>query len=136
MNNEIPQLQKQTIMTQESKIMKTGIELIAEEREKQITKLGYDAMHDESHSVEQLVNAAKAYLMPDYVTDTKDRYDYNDYDDEGIDEIERNNITYPVYWPFQPEEWHGTDDPLIKQLIKGGAMIAAAIDRLQNEKVK
>lgn len=49
---------------------KTGVELIAEERKRQIEKHGYSATHDALHSGGQLIEAAKAYLDPFTSTDT------------------------------------------------------------------
>ncbi len=41
--------------------MKTGIELIAEEREWQISAMGWTADHDDTHTEEEMVSAAVAY---------------------------------------------------------------------------
>ncbi len=38
--------------------MKTGIELISEERQRQITDEGFDSDHDDMHSVGELADAA------------------------------------------------------------------------------
>ena len=42
--------------------MKTGIELIAEEREKQISKYGYTPQHDCGYQNNELLRAALTYL--------------------------------------------------------------------------
>ena len=41
--------------------MKTGIELIAEERHRQIEKEGWTPEHDDQHNAGDLVHAAAAY---------------------------------------------------------------------------
>lgn len=42
--------------------MKTGIELITEERQRQISIEGYDAQHDSYHSPRKLIQAANTYV--------------------------------------------------------------------------
>lgn len=111
----------------------TGIELIAQERQEQIDKLNYSLEHDMQHSDGELIRAAKAYLNPFDLTDTISRVDLNDYDPEDIARLKKENIEFPVDWPFDPSEWHGEDDTRITQLAKAGALIAAEIDRLQSK---
>lgn len=43
--------------------MKTGIELIAEERQRQITEEGWTPEHDINHTNGQLASAAACYAM-------------------------------------------------------------------------
>lgn len=86
----------------------TGAELIAAERERQINQEGYDASHDMEHDWDVLNSAAMAYLISAH----------------------RGNPER-AYWPwlegFKPT---GPEEPL-KDLVRAGALIAAAIDRLQ-----
>ena len=42
--------------------MKKGIELIAEERQRQIEIEGYSAQHDSQHNASELIYAAIAYV--------------------------------------------------------------------------
>ena len=42
--------------------MKTGIELIAEERQRQVDVEGYNEQHDSYHSPRKLIQAADTYL--------------------------------------------------------------------------
>ena len=93
--------------------MKNGIELIAEERQRQIEVEGWTAEHDKQHDFSQLAFAAAAYALPDYCK-TKD--------------FKRTHL-----WPWDSRAWKPSDDR-VKELTKAGALIAAEIDRLQNEK--
>lgn len=101
--------------------MKTGIELIKEERDRQISKEGFTLKHDAQHTDGELANAACVYAMTD----------------EMIEFLDQNwgDDNYLHFWPFGLE-WLKKDrsDNLqkrIKDLTKAGAMIAAEIDRLQ-----
>ena len=81
--------------------LKTGTELIAAERSRQI-EIGYDADHDERHNVDALVRGAGAFL--------------------GM-----------CKWPWSMETFHKHDGDgyyVKRNLVKAGAMIAAAIDRM------
>lgn len=45
--------------------MKTGIELISEERQRQINVEGWTAEHDSEHVNNELALAAACYIVPD-----------------------------------------------------------------------
>lgn len=98
--------------------MKTGIELIAEERTRQIEVEGWTSDHDDKHANEEMARAAMCYANP--------------IPSEGF-------IT--AYWPWE-REWYKpskyNDSKLqprkidrVRELVKAGALIAAEIDRLQ-----
>lgn len=88
-------------------MMKTGIEVIAAERERQINEEGWTACHDDRYTLGQLAKAATCYLY-------------------------KNDDGKPFwFWPFQMCWWKPTPDDRIKELAKAGALIAAEIDRLQ-----
>lgn len=89
--------------------MKSGSKLISEERSRQITKEGWSAEHDKEHDVMEFVRAAQAYLM-----------------------IDKDNITRAGVWPWTGGFFKPKD--AIKDLTRAGALIAAAIDRLQMDK--
>jgi len=99
--------------------MKTGIELIAEERQRQIDEEGWTLEHDSFHSKGELAAAASCYAYPQY------------------DEVKAHvsvllgNKPIPENWPFDAEWWKPKDE--LRNLIRAGALIAAEIDRLQNE---
>lgn len=81
----------------------TGSELIAAERQRQIEVEGYTAEHDDLHKVHSFVLAAIAYLG------------------KGP-------------WPWSRESFKFSDRDGYyheRDLVKAGALIAAAIDRLQ-----
>jgi len=89
--------------------MKTGIELIAEERQRQIEVEGFTAEHDKQYANEELVDAAYCYLT---------HPDHRDY--------------APFPWPWDKSWWKPSPENRIRELQKAGALIAAEIDRLQN----
>ena len=89
-------------------IDKSGLDLITEERVKQIVKNGYTAFHDLKYSNKELLLAALAYL---YATIFDD-------DSSGL-----------AYWPFDREDWH--NEGYVENLKKVGALIAAELDRIQ-----
>lgn len=94
--------------------MKTGTELIAEERQRQITKEGYSLEHDDAHNDGEIVTAAMAYL--DFVYGSS-----------------RNVAVWK--WPWSDDSFKPAGGD-IKNLVKAGALIAAEIDRLQREAVR
>ena len=120
--------------------MKTGIESIAAERERQKSEEGWTAEHDDKHDEGQLALAAVCYATPKLL--------YGKYDGTGC-------FIMGDPWPFEPEwdkRYHygecgdggkheGANFPpdpgsysnteRIDLLVKAGALIAAEIDRLQ-----
>ena len=96
----------------------SGIELIANERKRQIHFEGFSSAHDLTHGDDELALAAAVYAIP-----ADKRY-------KGPLSITK------TYWPFEtyafkPDET-GTYEGRIKELAKAGALIAAEIDRLHN----
>lgn len=88
-----------------------SIELIKQERERQITEEGYSWRHDDNESNHQLSDAAIVYACPAPL-----RY-----------QLEH-------FWPwdkqyFKPDTSY-TRKGRIRELVKAGALIAAEIDRL------
>lgn len=102
--------------------MKTGVELIAEERQRQIDKYGYTAEHDvmeyteEGSVCEQLAEAAACYATPAYQRD-----------------VNNNFVGCPIKWPWMEQFWKPTPENRIRELVKAGALLAAEIDRLQSK---
>lgn len=104
--------------------MKTGIELIAEERQRQIEK-GFTQEHDTNHELPEFIVASHCYLT---AVDIRGSFTcYTEKDVEILLELIRKNR-----WPWDKESFKPTTS--LKDLIKAGALIAAAIDKLQNEK--
>jgi hypothetical protein len=90
---------------------KTGIELIAAERQRQIEKEGWTAEHDAEHKEGELAIAAACYAYPNYDEDWA--------------------VQSQLQWPFERKRWKPTPENRIRELQKAGALIAAEIDRLQ-----
>lgn len=92
----------------------TGIQLISEERKRQIEVEGWTPEHDSKHNTGDLAHASAAYALAElYRRSTK----------EGFDNT-------PDSWPFSKEWWKPSPENRIKELQKAGALIAAEIDRL------
>jgi hypothetical protein len=92
-------------------IMKTGIELIAEERQRQIEKEGWTAEHDAEHKEGELAIAAACYAYPNYDEDWA--------------------VQSQMQWPWEKHWWKPSGDRK-RDLAKAGALIAAEIDRLSS----
>lgn len=95
--------------------MLTGIELISQERQKQMDMYGFDADHDDDHSAGEIVAAAECYMV--YGTNP------------------RFQTSAPMLWPWK-DIWYPTGMNQIRALTKAGALIAAEIDRLQRKQVQ
>lgn len=89
--------------------MKTGIELIEEERKRQVSVEGWTFAHDDEHVDGQLARAAACYALP-----------------PG-----RQESAFERYWPWGSAWWKPSPDNRIRDLTKAGALIAAEIDRLK-----
>jgi len=93
--------------------MKTGIELIADERERQINEEGWNIEHDKiANNDGQLVSAAILYAIED---------------DNRMYEHSPENV-----WPWDMTWWKPTPNNRVRELVKAGALIAAEIDRINN----
>ena len=93
--------------------MKTGVELIAKERQEQIEKHGYLSIEDERNDGGQLSYAAEMLLAQEH--------------EEGID-----SSCFPDGWSHD-NCVKMLNKPYKARLIIAGALIAAEIDRLNNE---
>ena len=92
---------------------KTGIELIAEERQRQIEVEGCTTEHDDSHGDGSLAMAASCYAVPSSLREYP------------------TLATHPELWPWDTRWWKPTPNDRIRELVKAGALIAAEIERLQ-----
>ena len=90
--------------------MKTGVELIADERKRQVEVKGWELKKDLKHCGQELAFAAVVYATPVLQRDL------------GL-------------WPWEQEDYKPTPDDRVRELIKAGALVAAEIDRLQSAKV-
>jgi hypothetical protein len=96
--------------------MKTAIEMIADERERQKSEEGWSEEHDDAHSEEELASAAACYAMPEEF-----RYYLRSRDGR--------KVIAPMQWPWAPSWWKPKDR--MSDLVRAGALIAAEIERLQ-----
>lgn len=113
---------------------KTGIELITEERKRQIEVEGYTSKHDAQHTCGELALAACCYAAPKQLFEQVNTKFYANksiiFKDPWPFDIEydkRRQFTKANY-PIDPEEM--TQDQRFSLLIKAGSFIAAEIDRL------
>lgn len=109
------------------KMHKTGIELIAEERIRQVEQEGWSFEHDDEHTDEELALAAVCYALPCPQCGTTDAAYAND--DGSFNKYEVA-IERAWFWPWDKKWWKPTPDDRIRELVKAGALIAAEIDRL------
>jgi hypothetical protein len=113
---------------------KTGIKLIAAERQRQIEVEGLTAEHDAEHNAGELAMAAACYAAPERIYIVRDfanaihfvdpwpfenRYDKRYVYDEDKENVLPDPLTY-------------SSDEQIDLLVKAGALIAAEIDRLNS----
>ena len=89
-----------------------GADLIREERRRQIEQEGYNDMHDRHHTPQVLCRAAVGYALHE--------------DPSKLVADAAANL-----WPWSDEFWKPKDH--LRNLVRAGALIAAAIDRLQKE---
>lgn len=100
--------------------MKTGIELIAAERARQISVEGWTAEHDDNHSRQELALAAATYATPSPCRRI------------GPAAMMQAHCV-PDTWPWSAQWWKPKHDDRVRELVKAGALIVAEIDRLQRE---
>ena len=93
--------------------MKTGVELIAEERDRQINQEGWTAEHDSQHENGALAVAGGCYAFHAGANLQ-----------DGTDDI----LPEPLCWTL-PGNWWKPKSPM-RDLVRAGALIAAEIDRL------
>lgn len=94
--------------------MKTGIDLIAAERARQISVEGWTPSHDDQHQLGEMNMAARAYAL------------HADTFPSGAG----HDCAPPDCWPWERHWWKPSPDG-VRNLVKAGALIAAEIDRLQ-----
>lgn len=92
--------------------IRTGIALITQERERQVSVEAWTPEHDDRHRLHELLDAARCY----------------------INETIHPQVNPRPFWPWEMSWWKPSADP-IRNLVKAGALIAAEIDRLQRAAV-
>lgn len=103
--------------------MKTGIELITDERFRQVAKEGWTPEHDDTHKNGELIEAAGIYAM---VASAEVRGSTASEWPFGM--VISGELI--MQWPWD-EKWYKPSDDPIRNLVRAGALIAAEIDRLQ-----
>ncbi len=94
-------------------MIKSGVELITAERQRQIEEEGWTPDHDDQHINGELALAAACYAIPPM-------------------SIRGSGLVLRL-WPWKRKWWKPTPDDRIRELKKAGALIAAEIDRLQRK---
>lgn len=110
--------------------MKTGIERIAAERQRQIEKKGWTAEHDDEHTDHSLALAAALYATPTalVVQDLRDE-EIAAHDPWPWDDSWDNRPRFSDTHRLMDADSQGVT-ARIRCLEKAGALIAAEIDRL------
>lgn len=107
----------------------TGLDLIAQERARQVSVSGWTPEHDDGHDGGELAMAAVCYASPDLIY---------------VEERHANSVGFIDPWPWDENEdkrqrggnvitanHRVSKRARISLLVKAGALIAAEIDRLQ-----
>lgn len=87
---------------------------VARERDRQITKEGWSAEHDDAHSCGEMAAAAACYALHAA--------------GERQDVTEAGDTFIPTYWPWSPEWWKPKDKR--RDLVRAAALLIAEIERL------
>lgn len=98
-------------------VEKSAIELVKEERERQIKEEGFGPEHDDKWVNGELANAASCYAMTD----------------DAINGLKRLSGV-PMHWPFDNSWWKRSPDDRIRDLVKSAALAIAEIERLRRIK--
>lgn len=113
--------------------MKTGIELITEERDRQISQEGWSVNHDQEHILGELAQAAACYALPPQRVVMSQPPVVNN--PRSVDDVQYGPAEEAkpgqIHWPFESEWYKRTPENRVRELTKAGALIAAEIDRLQ-----
>lgn len=113
-----------------AKVMKTGIELITEERQEQIKKHNWSADHDDKHNTGELADAAaicastvRIYNKFEYANNTH------------FDVLAMKGWNLPLNWNGNVllDNCKSSYKTRIHQLKVAGALIAAEIDRINRQ---
>lgn len=100
--------------------MTTGIELMAKERQHQISPPGRMPGYEDQLRPGQLAAAASCYLELALAQV------------RGVEDLDEFKYDTLDFWPWD-EDWFKTSPEPVQNLIKAGALIAAEIDRLQRQ---
>jgi hypothetical protein len=112
--------------------MKTGAELIAAERERQVAREGWSAQHDAGHSAGELAMAAACYAAPEPIFVHREAEQaWLSGNDGGRGDRQLYAEGYYDPWPWDAGWDKREKHDRLRRLVIAGALIAAEIDRLQ-----
>jgi len=111
----------------------SGVELIAAERQRQVSEERYSVLHDDQHDCREMARAALCYAEH-YVA--RAWVFTNELEMPGVKDGPRDYRKEKPSddWPWGKRIWN-PQDPM-RDLVKSGALIAAEIDRLQRKTAK
>jgi len=114
--------------------MKTGIELISEERKRQVDVEGWTDLHDGSHNHGELVGAAGCYLAASFGKQDRKIDASFELREPSRDKMYFNvkNGKWNDAWPWDEQYDKREKHDQLRCLVIAGALIAAEIDRLLN----
>lgn len=108
-----------------------GVELIAAERQRQVTDEGWDAEHDAEHIGGEISGAAASYAAAAH------RQIAENFVDNAclrpLSATYHEAIRPAQTWRWGEAWWKPSGDP-VRNLAKAGALIAAEIDRILRER--
>jgi hypothetical protein len=130
-----------TVMNKDTQAVKTGVELIAEERKRQIEIEGWDKKHDSLHSHGQMIGAAACYAVN--ALNKSHTSDFARVQIYGIPEPQEtlHGVKYPTKgewvdaWPWDKRWDKREKHDAIRSLTIAGALIAAELDRLNKKSI-
>ena len=102
--------------------MSLGVNLIENERIRQINSEGWTEEHDDEHTNNSLALAAVCYAIPSELR----HYSYCPLRKERV----------PDFWPWDKEWWKPRPEDRIRELTISGALIVAEIERLKRIEIK
>lgn len=114
--------------------MKTGLELILEERRRQIEKEGYNTEHDSHHEDGSIAMAAACYAAPKEIYEVRVRNNQTILFEDPFPWGEETFGRGERGWKYSNTKEKKAGKSRIRQLQIAGALIAAEIDRLQEVK--
>jgi len=114
---------------------KSAIQLIADERQRQVEVEGWTEQHDDSHTDFQMSMAAACYVSENVSKHLENIFKTNqsplaEFKIYQLKDFKGKPIGWTRGWPWDNKWWKPSTDK-IRNLVKAGALIAAEIERLQ-----
>lgn len=111
--------------------LKAAIVDIAAERQRQVDAEGWSSEHDDEYSMGELERAAGWYAL-NSILRGPETLGVADYDCEANKLFAPKHGCGAYQWPWSIEWWKPSEDPR-RDLVKAGALILAAIERLDRQ---